>query len=73
MSLRLNIFRTVVVTPLPTKNHPWLYRAKYKRYVAYGTTPQQAVKRVSNLYYRHRVTPKRILNSIGFGIFNIFS
>jgi hypothetical protein len=67
------IFRTIRVTPIPTKNHPIAYRAKYRRYAAYGRTPIEAVERVKRQYYRHRITPKRILNAIGFGIFNIFS
>lgn len=64
------IFRTVEVTPVPLIR---LYRAKYKRYTAYGRTPQAAAQRVSKLYYRHRITPKRILNAIGLGIWNIFN
>lgn len=65
MSPRFNLFRTVVVTPLPTKNHPVIYRAKYKAYVSYGRTPEEAVQRVSKRYYNSRFSVRNILNGIG--------
>lgn len=68
MSPRFKLFRSVVVTPLPTKNHPVIYRAKYKAYISYGRTPEEAVQRVSKRYYNRRLTIGDILNGIAISL-----
>lgn len=64
MSHYRNWFRTVVVTPLPSKNHPIIYRASYKRCVSYGRTAQKAVENVNRRYRRTRLTPLNILDQV---------
>lgn len=63
-----NIFRTVVVTPLPTKSRPLIYRASYKRYSAYGRTAKEAVDKVGRKYHNGKFSVRNILNSIGISL-----
>ncbi|MFL6416807.1 MAG: hypothetical protein ACJ74Y_14180 [Bryobacteraceae bacterium] len=62
------MFRTVQVTPLPSKKHPIAYQARYKKFVAYGRTPKQAVDRVSQRYHDNRFRLRDIPNMIGISL-----
>lgn len=65
---RHSIFRYIRVVPLPTKNHPLIYRASYKHHAAYGRTAKQAVKSVSRKYYNSKLRFRDILNGIGISL-----
>lgn len=67
MSIR-DIFRSVVVTPIPTKNNPLFYRASYKRFSAYGRTSKEAVDKVSRKYHNGKFSVRNVLNAIGISI-----